>query len=401
MTPAARNDAVPSLRWTNLRYQLTFLSFIRPGTIIKLLAETTDVAPRNLPRAFLIGACLLLGQPLRLLELLLYGRQIARTRLAGPPIFIVGHWRSGTTHLHNLLTCDPAFGYISMYQALAPDCSLVGRRWLKPLLGALVPEKRPMDAMTWPMDSPQEEEVALAKICPYSFYVALLLPRRAVDIFRRHVLLEDARPAVVAELKRKYDYILRVATLLSGGSRLVLKNPVSTARIRLLLELYPDAKFVHIHRSPYDVYSSTRNLYHSLIAFISLQGHVAGNYTGDVVIPLYQLMMRRFLADRSTIPAGNYAEVRYADLDRDPVGEVRRLYRQLGLTTFEQAEPELRRYLAAQAGYRKNKFSLTSGDRERIEREWSFAFAALRYEREGQKSVDARPGVPVIGSSAA
>ena len=258
-----------------------------------------------------------------------------------------------------------------------------------------------MDAMAWPMDSPQEEEVALAKICPYSFYVALLLPRRAVELFRRRVLLEDAPPAVVAELKRKYDYILRVATLLSDGRRLVLKNPVSTARIRLLLEIYPDAKFIHIHRSPHEVYSSTRNLHDRLVALTSLQGRVAGSLAGDIVISLYQLMMRRFLADLPAIPAGNCAEVRYADLERDPVGEIRRLYRQLGLTTFEQAEPALRRYLAIQTGYRKNKFSLPPADRERIEREWSFAFAALRYERAGGQPAATGLGVAIAGNSPA
>jgi hypothetical protein len=251
------------------------------------------------------------------------------------------------------------------------------------------------------MDSPQEEEVALAKICPYSFYVALLLPRRAVELFRRRVLLEDAPASVVAELKRKYDYILRVATLLSGGGRLVLKNPVTTARIRLLLELYPDAKFVHIHRSPYEVYGSTRKLYESLIPLTSLQGPIAGSLARDVVIALYQLMMRRFLADLPAIPAGNYAEVRYADLERDPMGEIRRLYRQLGLTGFEQAEPRLRRHLAAQTGYLKNRLSLTLDDKVQIEREWSFAFAALRYERDDGHSADTRPVKIMAGSTPA
>lgn len=378
MTPAAASFS----RLTTLRYQLAFLSFIRPGSILRFRTSLGNVGAPSLPRALLVITCSLLAQPLRLLEILIYGRRIARVRLAEPPIFIIGHWRSGTTHLHNLLTCDSAFGYVSMYQALAPDICMLGRGWLRPLLGWIVPARRPMDAMAWPMAAPQEEEVALAKTCPYSFYGALLTPRHAVDLFRRRVLLEGVPPAGVAELKREYARILRVATLLSGGRRLVLKNPVNTARIRLLLELYPGAKFVHIHRCPYEVFRSTRKLHRSLTTLIALHD-VAADETEGSVISLYRLLMRRLLADRASIPAGSYAEIRYADLERDPVGQLRELYRQLGLATFDQAEPEMRRHLAAQAAYRKDSHSLAPAERERIEREWGFAFDALGYERQG------------------
>ena len=125
----------------------------------------------------------------------------------------------------------------------------------------------------------------------------------------------------------------------------------------MLLELFPDAKFVHVHRSPYEVYASTRNLHRRVLAFMSLQ-KLDG--TGDVeaLLSLYEQMMRRFFADSTLIPAGNLVDVRFEDLERDPLGEMRRVYEKLGLPGFGTVEPSLRRYIAGQSGYRKNRFEL-------------------------------------------
>lgn len=365
---------------TNLRYQLTFNSFIRPGNFVRMARYLPEISPRYWPRAALIGILGVLALPLRWTESMIFGRRIAKTRIDHPPIFIIGHWRSGTTHLHNLFSQDPALGWVSMYQAIAPDCSLIGGRWLRRLLAWLVPLQRPMDNMVWPIDAPQEEEVALGKICAWSFYAQFMFPRHTREFFERHVLLEDMPARVAGELRACYLRILQIATFHSGGKRLVLKNPVNTARIRLLLTLFPDAKFIHIHRSPYEVFASTRNLHHRVLAFMTLQKLNRGN-SADTVFALYEGMMCRFLADRPLIPAGNFAEIRFADLERDPIGEMRRLYDELRLPGFAAMEPALRRHLAGQSGYSKNDFRLTPEERARVTERWGLAFDAFGYRR--------------------
>ena len=50
------------------------------------------------------------------------------------------------------------------------------------------------------------------------------------------------------------------------GQRLLIKNPVYTARVGLLRVLFPNAKFVHIYRNPYIVFQSMKNFYHTLLA---------------------------------------------------------------------------------------------------------------------------------------
>jgi hypothetical protein len=193
-------------------------------------------------------------------------------------------------------------------------------------------------------------------------------------------MMEGVPRRAAAEWKRKYVRLLRVATIHARGRRLLLKNPVNTARVRLLLELFPDAKFVHVHRSPYEVFASTRDLHRSLLAVTSLQDEREADVE-EAVYGLYEDMMRRYLVDRRAIPTGNLVEVRFGDLEADPVGTLRRVYARLGLSGFDEAEPAFRAHVAAQAGSRENGSDVTPAEAARIERRWGFAFDAFVYPR--------------------
>src|SRR5947209_2907019 len=53
--------------------------------------------------AVIITAVSFVHTLLRLVEEFVYGRRVRHTALDQPPLFIVGHWRTGTTLLHELL----------------------------------------------------------------------------------------------------------------------------------------------------------------------------------------------------------------------------------------------------------------------------------------------------------
>ena len=133
------------------------LTFVHCSTLAKLAPLVRHTEGRHALRAMFVGASSLATLPLRLAESALHGRAIERTQVAAP-VFVLGHWRSGTTHLHNILTHDPSLGALSMYQASTPGCSLIGDAWLRPLLRSVTPSQRPMDTMDWLVESPQEEE---------------------------------------------------------------------------------------------------------------------------------------------------------------------------------------------------------------------------------------------------
>src|SRR5262245_21630537 len=81
-----------------------------------------------------------------------YDAEIARIAVPDDPLFIVGHWRSGTTFLHYLLSLDrESFRYPTTYQCLFPTIFLtLGEgSWLYRALSARLPPTRPMDAVLW------------------------------------------------------------------------------------------------------------------------------------------------------------------------------------------------------------------------------------------------------------
>lgn len=345
---------------------------------LSLLWQNGGVDRVYLRRAASITALSLLSSPLRWYERLRYDPPVRRFVPAAPPIFIIGHWRSGTTHLHNLMCHDPQFGYISTLQTIAPGIMFVGEMTLGRLFGGRAPTKRPMDEMLVSIDSPQEEEMALANLSPYSTYHQWWFPRHARHYFERYALMEGIRPRDLRRWQELYRWLIQKLTVKNNGRRIILKNPSNTGRIKVLLETFPGAKFIHIYRNPYAVFSSTMHLYRKTLPAIQLQT-ISEAEIEQNVLRFYDAIMRKLVAEQALIPAGDFADVRFEDLERDPLGEVHRVYAELGLPGWEAVEPAVRAYVGTLNGYRKNTFSLTPDLVAKVNEHWRFAFEQWDY----------------------
>lgn len=347
---------------------------------VRLLAAGGGLDPKHWWRAVQITAVSPLWAPLRAWERLRYAGQLDAVKIVHPPLFIIGHWRTGSTHLHNLLAQDPALAFVSTFHALAPASRLIGGRTLRPLLARHMPPKRHMDDLPLSVDLPQEEEFAMCNVAPCSFYVGWYFPKRMRELFQKYALLEGLSDADLSEWKHSYLEILKKATLCGSGRRLVLKNPVNTARIRPLLELFPDAKFIHIYRNPYHIFRSAVLLHRTTLDMIGFQS-ISDAEIEDNVLLFFREMMARFFKEKHLISAANFAEIRYEDLEQHPMAEVERIYQELALPGFENARRGMEAYLASQVNYRKNRLPLTENDLDRIEQHWQFAIDAWGYER--------------------
>jgi hypothetical protein len=92
--------------------------------------------------------------------------------------------------------------------------------------------------------------------------------------------------------------------------------------------------------------------------------------------------MQRLLADRALIPSGNLVEVRYEELDKEPMTQLRKIYDILNLPGFAEAEPAFRSYLASISDYKKlSHKKLDDNVIEKVNQNWRFAFDALGYPR--------------------
>ncbi|HVH93399.1 MAG TPA: sulfotransferase, partial [Nocardioidaceae bacterium] len=86
-----------------------------------------------------------------------YGPEISGTPIK-PPVFILGHWRTGTTHLHNLLALDAQLAYPNFYQVLNPHTFLSTERYSQALF--ISPSTRMMDNVAVNARVPFEDEFA-------------------------------------------------------------------------------------------------------------------------------------------------------------------------------------------------------------------------------------------------
>ena len=101
----------------------------------------------------------------------------------------------------------------------------------------------------------------------------------------------------------------------------------------------------------------------------------------NYVLRIYRQLMQRFLAQKALIPPGRLGEVRFEDLERAPLAEVKRIYETLDLPGFPAAEAAFRSYLSSTAGYRKNKYEVEDRVIAKVNRGWDCAFAEWGSER--------------------
>jgi hypothetical protein len=262
---------------------------------------------------------------------------------------------------------------------------LIDERLLKKPFNKMAQKMHPtreIDNIPLSLDNPEEEDLAIANMSPYSYLHMYTYPRRARYFFETYITFFNDLPAsVIAKWKNVYMLILRKATLKAGGKRLVIKNCADSARIKPLLELFPNAKFIHIYRNPYDIFRSTQHLYRVVLERAQLQKFEQAELE-NWVLQFYAQLMQRLLADRALVPSGNLVEVRYEELDREPMAQLRKIYETLNLPGFVEAEPAFRSYLASISDYKKLSHKKLDDDViEKVNQNWRFAFDALGYPR--------------------
>lgn len=361
-------------------YSPRFWHGMRFGDWAKLVARHNfRIHPLRWPMAFLITPCSLFNSVMARIQTARHGKKIEATELEQPPIFIIGHWRSGTTHLHELMVLDERFGFPTTYECMAPHHYLLTEWFFRSYANFLLPKQRPMDNMAAGWKHPQEDEFALCNLGVPSIYTRIAFPNEPPE----YINTLDIRDLPATERKRWGEALYRFVKTLTYDKqrRIVLKSPPHTGRVEELARLFPGAKFIHIARSPYSVFPSTRRLWPSLDEVQGLQ-FPKNKDLNEFIFDAYERMYRGYFAQRGTLDPKNLYEIRYEDLVRDPVGEVERIYQVLELGDFEPVRDKLTAYIHAQKDYVKNEHSLDPALAAEIRRRWSEYFERFGYADE-------------------
>lgn len=262
------------------------------------------------------------------------------------PIVICGLPRTGTTHLHNLISADPAIRALPYWESLEPVLAErehpgVGepdpRRERTALalsfLDVAMPYFNRMHEMT--VDHAHEEIQLLA----IDFSTMLFETTAPMPTWRDAYLARDQRPS--------YAYLQRVLQVLQwsrGGSRWVLKSPQHLEQFPALFEVFPDATFVVTHRDPVSVTTSmvTMLAYSSRLSRDRVDVEGIGAYWADRL----ERMLRRCADERDVLPAGQTIDVHFDEFMADDVAMVARVYDLAGQPLDDAARSAMRAFMA-------------------------------------------------------
>lgn len=311
------------------------LAATRLRRLTSLLIEHGGISRRYAHQLAIIYAGGILRLPGCVVEHVRVARRIQAKRFSPPPIFIIGHWRSGTTFLHNLLSRDPQFCFPTVVDALRPYEFLPGPLDFITRMMVLrsLPATRPMDDIPLNPDLPQEDELALATMGAPSFFHCFYFPKTMSQTFATDVLFRGAPPARLERWRHDLRYYLAKLSIHHNNRRLLLKNPAHSARLADLLRMFPDAAFIHIHRDPQDVLPSTRKLYRTVLPLLALQDYDLAAVERHIAWS-YPALMDALFAGLAGLPSGRYVEITYDDLVRDPLATVEGIYKALDLQGF-------------------------------------------------------------------
>ncbi len=324
-----------------------FLAGARLINLPRILWSHGGVSGRSAFQVMVMVASALARTPACVVEAVRVARRVREFSFDPPPVFIVGHWRSGTTYLHNLMSRDPAFCFPTITDVARPFDFYPSpvepiTRWV---LLRLLPPTRPMDDVPLEPHLPQEEEIATATMGALSFFNCLYFPKGLSDVFAKEVLFDGVSAEALKSWGESLRYFLAKLAALSPGRRLLLKNPAHSARVPHLRALFPGAKFIHIHRHPFHVFRSTQKLYRRLLPLLALQRYDQAGID-EHIMWAYPQVVNRLVDSLQDLPAADVTTVSYDELLADPTETIARIYRELDIGDFSCVRPLIQRAAA-------------------------------------------------------
>lgn len=336
------------------------------------------ISLRGLPKAIYITLMNILTLPFFLLELLIFDHRIQKAELHPEPVFIIGHWRSGTTFLHNLMSRDPQFAWMNIVHIYASSYFLIGYPILRQLAKIMMPKKRPMDGIELKLDYPQEEEYAMATYSTRSINHMMSFTHNCEKYFE-YCLYEPLPEIEKRKWRRDYVYLLKKVAVQTGYKPFLLKSPPNTCRIAALLDIFPNARFIHIYRNPVNVYASTRGMYHNLFSMCTLQRDMPEEEAKEIQLKIYERFYERYFAEKDLVPEGHLVEMRYEEFVKDPLGQLEKAYDGLGIGGFAEAKQRFSEHLMTQRKYKRNSHEFANGEKNKVAKRLAAFMQRWRY----------------------
>ena len=279
----------------------------------------------KLPLIIIVYLRYLILEPFRLGEIIIYERKIRKFPL-DKIIFVIGHWRSGTTHLQHLLSLDENHTTSSVYQFLFADNFILTEKWLKPPLNFLCRIfKIPYSFQRMPLDLnlPGELESAMCGFCSmHSYAWGHIFPKNCMYWMNKYLF--DPKKNDLENWLDDYEFLIKKFSYASGEKIMIVKSPGDTARILALSQRFPNSKFIHISRNKKEVITSTSYFWEVIQKEISFQ-KINQEEINQIIDSTYEDLIKKF-NDQKHKAHNRVIEIEFEKLIKNPIEEISKIY---------------------------------------------------------------------------
>ena len=323
---------------------------------------------------FLTFLVVLLISPFQLIDKIIFFFK-RNNQKKSDPIFIIGHWRSGTTLLHNLLSLNKNIGFINTYNSLFIN-NIYTSFLFKTLMRITMPKERPSDRIKLDVDLPQEDEFAVSNYVNISHYNFFFFPNDYKKFYSEAIRFNSNKSS---KWLNAYSKLLNRIYLYTNKSQLIIKNPSNTSRIKYLLKKYPNAKFIHIYRNPVYVYLSTYKFFSELFPSVNLQ-KIDDKLLHDLIIYNYREMYKDYYDQKHIIPEENLIEIKFEDFKNDSLSYLKKIHKNFDLKLSNELLSEYIRYLDSQKSHKMNTYKIKKSILDEIKKEYRISFNKMKYD---------------------
>jgi len=356
---------------------LSPLAGCTPKNLCRVL-KGNHVAPKYYLKIILTQLMVLIGALFHWIDGFKFRRKVNKYVFKESPLFIIGHWRSGTTLLHNILTKDPACGYVTTYQSVFPN-NLKSKWLFKTFMRIFMPDERPGDQMKISVNLPQEDEYALSNMTHRSFYHFFYFPTTYGSLYNKYIRFNSLSESEQEEWKLTYQKMVIKALINTHGKRAILKNPVNTGRMLKLLEIFPSAKFIFLIRNPVNVYLSTKKFFSELFPTVNLE-EFTNEDISKMILEVYPKLLQDYLSHKKQLVSGKLIEIRYEHLQEDPIKEVENIYKKFKLDDFNELQPVFQEYIDELKGHKIDSYTIDQKELDRVTDRLGFAMKHWNYK---------------------
>ena len=277
-------------------------------------------------------------------------------------VVILGYYRSGTTHLQNLLACDRRVVTPRWYQCLAGQGYLLAWTVIRVMLVPFLGRTRPQDSVGFGPEWPGEDDFALGTWGGCSSIAGRHVFPQNRRLWQGWHALEGLNSAQLATWRTLTKRFVFKITRRKKGRLVVLKSPSHTARVAELDRLFEGrVHFVHLVREPGAVIDSNVRMFHALRNH-ALQELPDVQEIRDGVVAEYQMTERLCAEQLDALGDRQWVRVRFDDLRNDPMGTLGSVYAAMGTDFDARAQDAVRAYLGSLGSYRNEKEAIELGD---------------------------------------